>query len=385
MTTSHAIAALTCPVCGHESHNLKPHFKDAGGPCPLTRQEFEDAHPGHPLTTPLFEQKLAELRAKKAQVDGFTRRVFDVSATFGFDLPNPMTVTGFVERSPMVPDIDPGYRFPMEETMMILLGLETNRPVMLHGPTGSGKSSLIEQVAARINYPVMRVSHHADMYSMDIVGQMTVKNGATAFQYGPLPTAMRQAVVFIADEWDAMNPETALQYQAVLERKPDGSALGNLILTANDSERVESHPHFRIVATSNTCGLGDMTGHYQGTQHQNLAFVSRFLLRVYQGYQSQDTEKKVLQQKLPYLTVKECDSFTETARKIRDRYEAGELPVPFSLRDLLNWAELAYILGNPTKAMEMACTSILPPPDKQVITEIIQRVFGSSSTDLNAK
>lgn len=360
-----------CQVCGHAAHNLKPHLEGKG--CGISLAEYQHRFPTASLFSPIFELKLRELRQQN-NLPILTPMAYSVKKTFGFE--SPLQVTGFAERSPMVPDIDENYLFPKEATILVLLGLTTNRPTLVHGPTGSGKSTLVEQIAARLNWPVMRINHHADMYAFDIVGQMGITDGSTQFNYGPLPLAMKQPCILILDEWDALNPEIALQYQAILEKKND--RLGSLILTANGAEKIVPDQFFRVVATSNTCGLGDSKGHYQGTQPQNLAFISRFLCRVEHDYLNPTQEKKVLAQKYPELTVSELDALTTVGKKVRESYAAGEINIPFSLRDLLNWADLYRAIGNPRKAMEVAVTSILPFEDRKVVDEIVQRVMTSS-------
>lgn len=372
-----------CRACGHQAHNLKPHFQE--GVCPLTLKEYVDRYPGERLTSELFDRELLKLQdEKKPEADNpavandtLTPKTFSAKSLFGTDLGKLDDVSGFLERSPLVPDIDPDYIFPDEATKIVLIGLITNRPTLVHGPTGTGKSSLIEQVCARLNYPVMRVNHHADMYTYDILGQKKVEGGRTLYEYGPLPQAMRAPTVLILDEWDALNPEIGLQYQSVLEKKHTGT-LGSLVLTANDCERVESHPQFRIVATSNTAGLGDDSGHYQGTQHQNLAFVSRFLLRVQLNYLTPEHEANVLLKRVPDLTEKEARSLAKVAKLIREQHQAGKLDVPFSIRDLINWAELYAMVGDEQRTMIFAYTSILPYDHSKTIYELIQREFGKS-------
>ncbi|MBN1224519.1 MAG: AAA family ATPase, partial [Candidatus Aminicenantes bacterium] len=325
-----------CAVCGATAHDLRPHF--LGGrkeSCCVTLEEYKNKYPDRRVVSQTFEIALAKIRHSSQREDGsdsLTPKAYDIEKTFGIKAKPGQTVMGFLERSSSVPEIDPEYIFPQEATSLILLGLETNRPTMVHGPTGSGKTTLVEQIAARINYPAFKVNHHSDMYTFDILGQKIVRNGATVFEYGPLPTAMKQPMIYIQDEWDALNPEIALQYQPVLERRNNGAKLGSVILTANDSEKVDSHKFFRIVATSNTCGLGDEKGHYQGTQIQNLAFVSRFLLRVKHEYFKNGEEEKILSKKFPSITKTEKKSLVSVAQKIRDLYEAGKIGVPFSLR-----------------------------------------------------
>jgi len=381
---------VICPVCGFAGHSIESHF--IGGNtacCKITKDEFVSRFPDFKMTSDAFDGALMKLQTepisdlhapeeKKPIVLEDLRELtpceYDVSNLFGFKLKKKMNVTGFREKTSYVPDIDPNYIFSKKVTMEVVLGLNTNRPVMLHGPTGSGKTTLIEQIAARINYPVMKINHHADMYSYDILGQKVVENGDMKFEYGPLPFAMQRPFIYIQDEWDALNPEIALQYQAVLERRHDGR-LGNLVLSANAGEKIEASKHFRIIATSNTCGLGDDTGHYQGTQIQNLAFISRFLLRTKLEYLEPAEEKKVIAKKFPKLTEEETSAFTTVSNKIRKQYEGGVLNVPFSLRDLINWIDLYLMTGKADSSIKMACTSILPFSDATAIHEIVQRYF----------
>lgn len=366
---------VTCKACGHQAPDLKPHFIGGRSPsCTMALDEYQEKYPDEEVVSEAFKAKLAELKSKK-KLNALTPKKFSISKTFGLSMGKDNFVTGFVERTPAVPEIDPEYKFPPEATKIILLGLQTNRPTMVHGPTGSGKSSCVEQIAARINYPVMRVNHHKDMYSYDIVGQKKIEDGQTAFEYGPAPVAMRQPMILIMDEWDATNPEVALLYQSLLERKSDGSRLGNLVLTANGGERIESDPFFRIIATSNTTGLGDDKGYYQGTEVQNIAFVSRFLLRVKLDYMDKKQESELLEKKFPALSEDEATGFAKVANLIRKRFEAGELNVPYSVRDLINWVDLYLMIGDASKAMQFSCTSILPYTDEKVISEIVQRIF----------
>lgn len=367
---------IVCKACGHQAHDLKPHFiggRDGG--CSVTEKEYLERFPGAELVSELFKRKLSEMRSSKSLNNTLTVKQYSIHKTFGIAMGKDAMIDGFVERSPNVPDIDPEYQFPLEATKIILVGLTTNRPTMVHGPTGSGKSTLIEQIAARINYPVLRVNHHKDMYSYDIVGQKKIEGGETKFEYGPAPIAMRQPMILIMDEWDATNPEVALLYQSLLERRHDGSRLGNLVLTANSGERIEAHPRFRIVATSNTTGLGDEKGYYQGTEVQNIAFISRFLLRVKLDYMDIKQETELLRKKFPALSADEAAAFAKTASLIRKRFEAGELNVPYSIRDLINWADLYLMIGDAAQAMRFSCTSILPYSDEKVISEIVQRTF----------
>lgn len=368
---------ITCKACGFQAHNLKPHFIGGREPsCTLSMSEYREKFPDEPFVSELFQKKLEKIQANTK--DALTTKQFNIYKTFGMVLGSKENVvTGFVERSTLVPEIDPEYHFPGEATKVVLLGMQTNRPTMVHGPTGSGKSTLVEQIAARINYPVIRINHHKDMYAYDIVGQKMIENSKTSFEYGPAVIAMQQPCILIMDEWDATNPEVALLYQSLLERKHDGSTLGTLTLTANKGEKIHSHPKFRIMATSNTTGLGDDTGYYQGTDTQNIAFISRFLLRVKLDYMSERDEACLLRKKFSSLNKEEAGAFAKVAGLIRKRFDAGELNVPFSIRDLINWVDLFLLIGDVKQAIKFACTSILPYSDEKTISEVVQRVFDS--------
>lgn len=370
------MAKAVCKICGYSAHDLKPHF--IGGKeesCLVTLADYLATYPEGPVESEAFQRELAKLRKKAVADGGLTIRKYNIKETFGIEIGGTEEIIGFVERTAHVPEIDPEYKFPKEATAVALLGLMTNRPTLTHGPTGSGKSSLWEQIAARINWPVLRVNHSADMYSCDITGQKVVENGQTTFQYGPLPFAMQQAMILILDEWDAVTPEVGFLYQSVLERRPDGN-LGTLVLTSNGGEKIHSHKYFRMVATSNTAGLGDDKGLYQGTQLQNMAFISRFLLRVKLDYMGVKDETAILAKKFKDLAKEEASNLAKVAKAIRTQFDAGELNAPFSIRDLINWADLYMMVGSAEKAIDYAYSSVLPFNDKKSISEIVQRHFG---------
>jgi cobaltochelatase CobS len=368
------MSKIVCKECGWTGHNLKPHFRDGREPrCSMTLDEYQAAYPEAPIMSELFQAKLEALREKHGDMC-LTIKEFDPKAVFGVTMGD-FKLTGFVERTRWVPEIDPDYVFPEEATRVILLGLQTNRPTLVHGPTGSGKSTLIEQIAARINYPLIRINHFTDMYASNILGQKVAINGQTLYEYGALPFSMQRPMIYLGDEWDVINPETAFVYQSVLERRHTGT-LGSVVLTDNSNEKIDSHPLFRFIATSNTCGLGDDKGHYQGTQLQNLAFISRFQMRIKLDYLPERIEMNILKKRFPALMDKELKAFITVAHKIRELYEKGEINVPYSTRDLINWTEIYMIGGDPQKAMVYTCTSILPFADAKKIEEIIQRTFG---------
>ncbi len=368
---------VKCKACGCERHNLKEHFLGGREPsCTMTLQTYLNTYPGAPVISELFLQKLNGLREKRGDMN-LTIQKLDPKDVFGVATMGDFKVTGFLEKTKYVPEIDPDYIFPSDVLKVVLLGLETNRPLLIHGPTGSGKTELVRQICARLNRPCIRVNNFADMYSSHILGNMRVKNGATYFEYGPLPFAMPRPMVFLSDEWDALNPEVGFVYQPVLERQRTTGTLGSLLLTENGNERIDSHPMFRFIATSNTCGLGDDKGHYQGTQLQNLAFISRFQLRIKLDYLKEKEEIKILKKNFPTIADPEAASLAKVAKLIREQYEGGQINIPYSTRDLLNWADIYLMIGNPQKAMEHTCTSILPFSDAKKVSEIIQRVFAA--------
>lgn len=281
-------------------------------------------------------------------------------------------VNGYAERTPWVPVIDPAYVFPAEETKMILFSFEMKDRILLHGHSGVGKTSLLEQIAARLNYQVVKLSFDGAITRSDLVGEWIVKGQEMKFMYGILPLAFRMpGTVIILDEWDAISGECAFVLQRPLQKDD-----GKLLLMETGGTLIPLHNENVIAATANTRGFGDDTGLYSaGTRVQNYAQLNRFSTTIHMTYLPPEQEQEMLQKKHPELQQEECKCLVGAITKIRKAYESNEMSVPLSSRDLINWAEKYLHLGNPIRAAKYAFLNRMPPEDAATAESLIQRVF----------
>lgn len=272
---------------------------------------------------------------------------------------------------------DPNYVFPIEDAVSLSIALDrrVKVPCLLWGLHGSGKSTLAEQVSAKLNRPCMRVQHSVDTEASDIVGQWALEGDKTAFHYGPLARAMRDGLVYIADEYDFALPNVLAVYQAVLEggplfikQAPEHMAL------------VRPHPDFRFIATGNTNGSGDETGLYQGTQIQNAANYSRFGIAIKIDYQKPEAEKEIISKRVGTIPDADLGNLMEFVKLVRTSYEDKTITNTISTREIITVARLAILRGkegpNWTYAIEHAFTNRMSTIDAAAINNIRQRVFG---------
>ena len=249
-------------------------------------------------------------------------------------------IKGFAAPCVHTPAIDPNYLFHDAMREMVVWIMTPSDPLYVFGPTGSGKSSLIRQVAAKLNYPVFDITGHGRLEFNDLAGHLTVENGSMRFQYGPLALAMKFGGLFLLNELDLLDPATAAGLNGVLDGAP-------LCLPENGGEVIPPHPMFRFVATANTNGGSDDSGLYQGTLRQNLAFMDRFWLCEV-GYPEPEAETKLLERLAPALPEDLRQTMVEYANQVRrlfigegDNQQPGEtIEVTFSTRTLIRWAEL---------------------------------------------
>ncbi|NVZ11760.1 AAA family ATPase [Allochromatium humboldtianum] len=305
------------------------------------------------------------------------------------------TVMGFApghELSSFVPKPTTGYQFPKTalRDMFAFLGRADGDGLFLSGPTGCGKTSLILEVAARLNWPVRRVNGHARLEVHELIGSMSlapVKGGgaATRFQHGPLAMAMREGSIFILDEIDLLDPAISAGLNAILEGNP-------LVIAENGGEVIVPHPNFRFIATGNTAGLGDDTGAYAGTVTQNLAYMDRFWV-VQVGYPTQDVEEQILEARFSgLLDQRIATSMVRVANAVREQFigtgNAGAtLSITFSTRTLIRWAQiLLHISRSPIEgskleyALDRALTMRARPHEREAIVQIGRSIFGSAWT-----
>lgn len=304
-----------------------------------------------------------------------TETEVDPAEQFGVSLA--WSVPGFRERGEHVPEFDPAFRFVEEPTRAILMGFAHNRRVYLHGPHGSGKSSHIEQVAARLNWPCVRVNLDGHITRADLVGRdmVLLRDGkqVTEFVPGILVWALERPVALVFDEYDAGRPDVMFVIQRVLESQ------GRFTLL--DQNRVITpHPHFRIFATANTAGQGDASGLYVGTQSLNQAQMDRWHVIGELGYMAPDREVEVLKARLPKLDDEVLRRMTLLASLCREAYRQGDLSTVVSLRTLITWGENLQLLPSSADAFRLAWFNRCDETERPLVAEIFQRCFDQELT-----
>jgi cobaltochelatase CobS len=299
----------------------------------------------------------------------------DVRQTFGIDID--MTVNGFPEPSERVPAVDPTYRFDHDTTLAILAGFQFNRRVMIQGYHGTGKSTHIEQVAARLNWPCVRVNLDSHISRIDLIGKdaIKLKGGVqvTEFQEGILPWALRNPVAIVFDEYDAGRPDVMFVIQRVLE--VDGK-----LTLLDQNEIIHPHKHFRLFATANTIGLGDTTGLYHGTQQINQGQMDRWSLVATLNYLSHAAETAIVLAKQPDMDTPEgrttVGRMVTVADLTRSAFMNGDLSTVMSPRTVIAWAENARIFGDVGFAFRLTFLNKCDELERQTVAEFYQRCFG---------
>jgi len=299
----------------------------------------------------------------------------NVRDAFGID--SDLTVPAFSQRSEHVPDIDPAYRFDRNTTLAILAGFAHNRRVLVQGYHGTGKSTHIEQVAARLNWPCIRINLDSHVSRIDLIGKdaIAIKGGqqVTEFREGILPWALQRAVALIFDEYDAGRPDVMFVLQRVLE------AQGKLTLL-DQSRVIRAHPAFRLFATANTVGLGDASGLYQGTQTINQGQMDRWNIVATLNYVSPEAEVEIVVARVPQFATAEgratVQRMVALAGLTRTAFMAGELSTVMSPRTVINWAENATIFGQVEYSFRLAFLNKCDEAERPIIAEFYQRCFG---------
>ena len=289
---------------------------------------------------------------------------------FGFS--SDLQAKAFAEPSEWTPAIDPAYSFDPEVTLAILAGFAHNRRVLVQGAHGTGKSTHIEQVAARLNWPAVRVNLDGHISRMDLVGRdaIVVREGqqVTEFVEGMLPWALQNPVALIFDEFDAGRPDVMFVIQRVLEK--DGR------LTLLDQNRVITpHPSFRLFATANTVGLGNLTGLYHGTQVLNQAQIDRFNVVAKLNYLDPAKEAQIVLAQVPDTDPAVVDQMVTVAGLTRDGFSAGDLSTVMSPRTVISWAENLGIFGDPSSAFRLAFVNKCDEAEQGIVAEYFQRAF----------
>ncbi len=302
-----------------------------------------------------------------------------ISAKKTFNLPFDMDVPAFKERTEYVPELDPTYKFDPEITKAILVGFTHNRRVLIQGYHGTGKSTHIEQVAARLNWPCIRVNLDSHISRVDLIGKdaIVLKDGkqVTEFQPGILPYALERNIALVFDEYDAGRPEVMFVIQRILE------AQGKLTLL--DQNRViHAHKDFRLFATANTIGLGDSSGLYHGTQPINQGQLDRWNIVAQLNYLSEDAEAEIVFAKLPKLKGKEKEqikAMINMANLTRQGFMKGDVSTVMSPRTVISWAENQQIFGDVLHSFKLTFLNKCDDAEKPIFLEYYQRCFGESN------
>ncbi|AKO96277.1 MAG: cobaltochelatase subunit CobS [Marinovum algicola] len=310
------------------------------------------------------------------QMDPNTRPSEEISVRDVFGIDTDMVVKGFADRSERVPDVDSTYKFDPDTTLAILAGFSHNRRVMIQGYHGTGKSTHIEQVAARLNWPAVRVNLDSHISRIDLIGKDAIKlkdgKQVTEFQEGILPWALRNPTAIVFDEYDAGRADVMFVIQRVLE--VDGK------LTLLDQNQViHPHPYFRIFATANTVGLGDTTGLYHGTQQINQGQMDRWSLVATLNYLSIDAECAIVLAKCPHYNTekgrKKVKQMVTVADLTRTAFMNGDLSTVMSPRTVIAWAQNAEIFRNVGYAFRVSFLNKCDELERQTVAEFYQRCF----------
>jgi len=297
-----------------------------------------------------------------------------VRQVFGID--SDLEVPAYSEPEEHVPDLDPDYLFDHETTLAILAGFARNRRVLISGYHGTGKSTHVEQVASRLNWPCVRVNLDSHVSRIDLVGRdaIVVKDGmqVTEFRDGILPWAYQNNIALCFDEYDAGRPDVMFVIQRVLESS------GRLTLL-DQSRVIRPHPAFRLFATANTIGLGDTSGLYHGTQQINQAQMDRWSIVTTLNYLPHDNEVDIIAAKAPHYrdpAGREIISkMVRVADMTRNAFINGDLSTVMSPRTVITWAENADIFGDIGFAFRVTFVNKCDELERSLVAEFYQRAF----------
>ncbi|MXP42694.1 cobaltochelatase subunit CobS [Altererythrobacter soli] len=294
----------------------------------------------------------------------------DVRETFGVDID--WKVPAFSKADDRVPDLDEGYVFDPDTTLAILAGFAHNRRVMIQGYHGTGKSTHIEQVAARLNWPCIRINLDAHISRIDLIGRdaIVLRDGlqVTEFREGLLPWALQHPVALVFDEYDAGRPDVMFVIQRVLEQAGK--------LTLLDQNRViRPNPWFRLFATANTVGLGDTSGLYHGTQAINQGQMDRWNIVTALNYLPAETELQIVKAKST-LEPKKIADMIRVADLSRQGFINGDISTVMSPRTVLTWAQNTEIFGDIGFAFRLTFLNKCDEAERMLVAEYYQRVFG---------
>src|SRR5690242_5472048 len=308
-----------------------------------------------------------------------------VRQVFGID--TDLEVPAYAQPDAHVPDVDPDYQFNPEVTLAILAGFKHNRRVMIQGYHGTGKSTHIEQVAARLNWPCMRINLDSHVSRIDLVGKdaIVLRDGqqVTEFREGILPYALQSNTALCFDEYDAGRPDVMFVIQRVLEQS------GKLTLL-DQSKVIRPHPAFRLFSTTNTIGLGDTSGLYHGTQQINQGQMDRWSIVSTLNYLPHDEETRIVLAKAKGFAKSEAkrkivSNMVRVADLTRSAFINGDLSTVMSPRTVITWAENSEIFHDVGFAFRLTFLNKCDELERASVAEFYQRCFGEDLPESAAK
>lgn len=393
MNDNENLERIKCELCGAKVLSIASHLKNFHSETSL--EEYKNRFPDAPLISPIAEYKLKKIQEIKEETakaketaDQEEKQAKDTKDKLPMHIvfemnkeeclasnQNPIQITrlprsNHSQTEDLVPNIDPNFVFSANELKDQLMAIELNIPCLVWGHKGTGKTEGIEQICARTHRAFMRVQHTANTEEAHIVGQWTVKNGDTVYQYGALPLAMIHGWLYCADEYDFATPHVLSVYQSVLE----GKAL--VIKDAPEEMRiVKPHPNFRFFATGNTNGTGDESGLYAGTLTQNSANYDRFGMVVQKNYLEKSKEIEMLKKRCG-LFDDEAQNLVEFATEVRKAFDKSKISDTISPRTLITASRIGILKGSFTEGLNCSFINKLSSVDALVAKELCQRIFG---------
>ena len=301
---------------------------------------------------------------------------YKISVADVFNIDSKLSVKGFNNKTSWVPEVDNSYVFDKDTTLSVLAGFEHNRRVMIQGFHGTGKSTHIEQIAARLNWPCVRINLDSHISRIDLLGRDAIKlndgKQITEFQEGLLPWSIQNPVALVFDEYDAGRPDVMFVIQRILEVE------GKLTLL-DQNKIINPHPSFRLFATTNTVGLGDMTGLYHGTQQINQGQMDRWHILATLNYLDPSQELKVVMSKLTNLKGEKNKeiimNMIKLANLTRNGFANGDISTLMSPRTVISWGQNYKIFKDLVTSFNLTFLNKCDDIEKSIISEYFQRCF----------
>lgn len=347
---------IYCGLCGQKAHQLLGHLREVHE---MSADRYRERCAGAPLISEDLATYITESRIVATE-RGVKRQV----ELFGVEFVTDILPGEFV------PARDEAYVFQEDLARQVLVSLKENEKILLVGPTGCGKSTLIEQLAARLNWPVVRVAASGGVTESDLLGEWTVRDGETVFNYGFLPRAMKMGAICLIDEIDGIEPGVAFAIHQLMEDQ------GKLVLLQNGGEIVAPHESFRLVTTANTLGNGDESGLYSGTRVLNAAFLDRFAAVFRMSYLPPALEADVIRARAACCTARLAKKLVKVASDVREAKKNDQVFCTFSTRRLIELARKQGQIDDSSAALELAVLNRLHDEDRQVVYEVCQRHLG---------